>query len=66
MSSLLQISTAFIAPGVTPWMTTLPGVDDGANNPGIRLFKFDKDSLELLVNNFKCYAFSTATYNDDF
>ncbi|XP_049675754.1 acid sphingomyelinase-like phosphodiesterase 3b isoform X2 [Accipiter gentilis] len=30
------INVMFLAPGVTPWKTTLPGVNNGANNPGIR------------------------------
>ncbi|CAH2221798.1 acid sphingomyelinase-like phosphodiesterase 3b [Pelobates cultripes] len=42
------ISTMFIAPGVSPWKTTLPGVDNGANNPGIRLFEYDRNSLQVL------------------
>lgn len=39
------ISTMFLSPGVTPWKTTLPGVVDGANNPGIRVFEYDTDTL---------------------
>ncbi|CAL1610330.1 unnamed protein product [Knipowitschia caucasica] len=39
------ISTIFLTPGVTPWKTTLPGVSDGANNPGIRLFEYDTQTL---------------------
>ncbi|XP_029102204.1 acid sphingomyelinase-like phosphodiesterase 3b isoform X2 [Scleropages formosus] len=39
------ISTIFITPGVTPWKTTLPGVEDGANNPGIRVFNYDPSTL---------------------
>ncbi|KAL2084947.1 hypothetical protein ACEWY4_020465 [Coilia grayii] len=39
------ISALFLTPGVTPWKTTLPGVVDGANNPGIRIFEYDTDSL---------------------
>ncbi|KAM4701966.1 acid sphingomyelinase-like phosphodiesterase 3b [Discoglossus pictus] len=42
------ISAMFIAPGITPWKTTLPGVDNGANNPGIRVFEYDKQSLKIL------------------
>uniref|UniRef100_A0A8C5LSR6 Acid sphingomyelinase-like phosphodiesterase n=1 Tax=Leptobrachium leishanense TaxID=445787 RepID=A0A8C5LSR6_9ANUR len=42
------ISTMFISPGVSPWKTTLPGVDNGANNPGIRLFEYDRSSLQVL------------------
>ncbi|KAM9320148.1 acid sphingomyelinase-like phosphodiesterase 3b [Gastrophryne carolinensis] len=42
------ISTIFIAPGVTPWKTTLPGVENGANNPGIRVFEYDRNTLHIL------------------
>ncbi|XP_051263706.1 acid sphingomyelinase-like phosphodiesterase 3b [Dicentrarchus labrax] len=39
------ISAIFLSPGVTPWKTTLPGVKDGANNPGIRVFEYDTQTL---------------------
>uniref|UniRef100_A0A8C2X3I9 Sphingomyelin phosphodiesterase acid like 3B n=1 Tax=Cyclopterus lumpus TaxID=8103 RepID=A0A8C2X3I9_CYCLU len=39
------ISTVFLSPGVTPWKTTLPGVKDGANNPGIRVLEYDTHTL---------------------
>ncbi|XP_051999395.1 acid sphingomyelinase-like phosphodiesterase 3b [Xyrauchen texanus] len=39
------ISAMFLTPGVTPWKTTLPGVMDGANNPGIRVFEYDTKTL---------------------
>ncbi|KAF3839370.1 hypothetical protein F7725_018087 [Dissostichus mawsoni] len=39
------ISTMFLSPGVTPWKTSLPGVLDGANNPGIRVFEYDTQTL---------------------
>ncbi|XP_077431556.1 acid sphingomyelinase-like phosphodiesterase 3b [Vanacampus margaritifer] len=39
------ISTMFLSPGVTPWKTTLPGVKNGANNPGIRIFEYDNATL---------------------
>nr|XP_002122011.1 acid sphingomyelinase-like phosphodiesterase 3b [Ciona intestinalis] len=39
------ISNLLIAPGVTPWMTTLPGAKDGANNPGVRLFEYDVTTM---------------------
>ncbi|KAM4795827.1 acid sphingomyelinase-like phosphodiesterase 3b [Rhinophrynus dorsalis] len=42
------ISSMFIAPGITPWKTTLPGVNNGANNPGIRIFEYDRQSLQVL------------------
>ncbi|XP_037532773.1 acid sphingomyelinase-like phosphodiesterase 3b [Nematolebias whitei] len=41
----LPIGTMFLSPGVTPWETTLPGVVDGANNPGIRVFEYDTKTL---------------------
>lgn len=43
------ISVMFLAPGVTPWKTTLPGVVNGANNPGIRVFEYDRVTLDLQV-----------------
>ncbi|XP_071623909.1 acid sphingomyelinase-like phosphodiesterase 3b isoform X2 [Heliangelus exortis] len=42
------ISVMFLAPGVTPWKTALPGVNNGANNPGIRVFHYDPDTLQVL------------------
>ncbi|XP_063810634.1 acid sphingomyelinase-like phosphodiesterase 3b isoform X1 [Pseudophryne corroboree] len=42
------VSSMFIAPGISPWMTTLPGVNNGANNPGIRVFEYDRKSLHVL------------------
>lgn len=39
----------FLSPGVTPWETTLPGVTDGANNPGIRVFEYDTQTLLVKV-----------------
>ncbi|XP_075706661.1 acid sphingomyelinase-like phosphodiesterase 3b [Rhinoderma darwinii] len=42
------IGSMFIAPGVSPWKTTLPGVTNGANNPGIRVFEYDRESLQVL------------------
>uniref|UniRef100_A0A3Q2H9K1 Sphingomyelin phosphodiesterase acid like 3B n=1 Tax=Equus caballus TaxID=9796 RepID=A0A3Q2H9K1_HORSE len=41
------ISVMFLTPGVTPWKTTLPGVVNGANNPGIRVFEYDQATLSL-------------------
>ncbi|XP_012666852.1 acid sphingomyelinase-like phosphodiesterase 3b [Otolemur garnettii] len=41
------ISVIFLTPGVSPWKTTLPGVDNGANNPSIRLFKYNQTTLDL-------------------
>ena len=45
------ISTMFLSPGVTPWKTTLPGVKDGANNPGIRSFEYDTQTLLVQVRH---------------
>ncbi|XP_056619222.1 acid sphingomyelinase-like phosphodiesterase 3b isoform X2 [Triplophysa dalaica] len=39
------IGVMFLTPGVTPWKTTLPGVVDGANNPGIRVIEYDTKTL---------------------
>lgn len=39
----------FLSPGVTPWKTTLPGVVNGANNPGIRVFEYDTQTLLVKV-----------------
>ncbi|KAF6345681.1 sphingomyelin phosphodiesterase acid like 3B [Rhinolophus ferrumequinum] len=41
------IGVMFLTPGVTPWKTTLPGVVNGANNPGIRVFEYDRATLNL-------------------
>lgn len=41
----------FLSPGVTPWKTSLPGVVNGANNPGIRIFEYDKQTLLLKVSH---------------
>uniref|UniRef100_A0A3B5ATB3 Acid sphingomyelinase-like phosphodiesterase n=1 Tax=Stegastes partitus TaxID=144197 RepID=A0A3B5ATB3_9TELE len=46
------ISTMFLSPGVTPWETTLPGVVDGANNPGIRVFEYDTETLLDVVTYY--------------
>ncbi|NXF71738.1 ASM3B phosphodiesterase, partial [Sclerurus mexicanus] len=42
------INVMFLAPGVTPWKTTLPGVINGANNPAIRVVDYDPDTLQVL------------------
>lgn len=52
-SDELPISTMFLTPGVTPWKTTLPGVVNGANNPGIRVFEYDTQTL--LVKDIVTY-----------
>ncbi|KAI2655756.1 Acid sphingomyelinase-like phosphodiesterase 3b [Labeo rohita] len=48
------ISTIFVTPGVTPWITTLPGVINGGNNPGIRMFEYDTKTL-LVKDMFTYY-----------
>uniref|UniRef100_A0A8C6F8A1 Acid sphingomyelinase-like phosphodiesterase 3b n=1 Tax=Monodon monoceros TaxID=40151 RepID=A0A8C6F8A1_MONMO len=45
------ISVMFLTPGVTPWKTTLPGVVNGANNPAIRMFEYDRATLSLQVRS---------------
>lgn len=52
------ISTMFLSPGVTPWKTTLPGVDDGANNPGIRVFEYDTQTLLVEVSQCQSVWFA--------
>ncbi|XP_032084316.1 acid sphingomyelinase-like phosphodiesterase 3b [Thamnophis elegans] len=47
------ISVMFLAPAITPWKTSLPGVQNGANNPGIRVFKYDRNTL--LVKDIVTY-----------
>nr|XP_039269632.1 acid sphingomyelinase-like phosphodiesterase 3b [Styela clava] len=41
------IASMLLTPAVTPWRTTLPGVNKGSNNPAIRLFEYNKDTLFL-------------------
>ncbi|KAM3873298.1 acid sphingomyelinase-like phosphodiesterase 3b [Diretmus argenteus] len=55
------ISTMFLSPGVTPWETTLPGVVDGANNPGIRVFEYDTQTL--LVKDMVTYYLNLTRAN---
>ncbi|KAM4601480.1 acid sphingomyelinase-like phosphodiesterase 3b [Polymixia lowei] len=55
------ISTMFLSPGVTPWKTTLPGVVDGANNPGIRIFEYDTQTL--LVKDIVTYYLNLTRAN---
>ncbi|XP_038613908.1 acid sphingomyelinase-like phosphodiesterase 3b [Tachyglossus aculeatus] len=43
----VPIGVMFLTPGVTPWKTTLPGVDNGANNPAIRVWEYDRATLQL-------------------
>ena len=42
-------SSIFLCPSVTPWKTVLPTV--GYNNPGICLFKYDRNSAQLKVGD---------------
>ncbi|CAL8358759.1 unnamed protein product [Arctogadus glacialis] len=55
------ISTMFLGPGVTPWKTTLPGVKDGANNPGIRSIEYDTQTL--LVQDLVTYYLNLTRSN---
>ncbi|XP_053288213.1 acid sphingomyelinase-like phosphodiesterase 3b isoform X1 [Pleuronectes platessa] len=55
------ISAMFLSPGVTPWKTTLPGVEDGANNPGIRVFEYDTETL--LVKDVVTYYLNLTRAN---
>nr|XP_061802632.1 acid sphingomyelinase-like phosphodiesterase 3b [Nerophis lumbriciformis] len=55
------ISTMFLSPGVTPWETTLPGVKNGANNPGIRIFEYDTQTL--LVKDVVTYYLNLSHAN---
>ncbi|XP_007491519.2 acid sphingomyelinase-like phosphodiesterase 3b [Monodelphis domestica] len=41
------VSVMFLTPGVTPKKTTLPGVENGPNNPGIRVWEYDRATLRL-------------------
>uniref|UniRef100_A0A3P9NDJ8 Acid sphingomyelinase-like phosphodiesterase n=1 Tax=Poecilia reticulata TaxID=8081 RepID=A0A3P9NDJ8_POERE len=59
----LPISAMFLSPGVTPWETTLPGVKDGANNPGIRVFEYDTETL--LVKDVVTYYLNLTHANAD-
>ncbi|XP_008320927.1 acid sphingomyelinase-like phosphodiesterase 3b [Cynoglossus semilaevis] len=56
------ISTMFLSPGVTPWKTTLPGVVNGANNPGIRVFEYDTQTL--LVKDVVTYYLNLTHANE--
>ncbi|XP_064200127.1 acid sphingomyelinase-like phosphodiesterase 3b [Anguilla rostrata] len=60
-SSGSPISVMFLTPGVTPWKTTLPGVTDGANNPGIRVFEYDTSTL--LVQDMVTYYLNLTRAN---
>lgn len=43
------VGSFFIAPAVTPWETTLPGVMGGAgNNPGVRLIQYNRTSATVI------------------
>ncbi|XP_069559946.1 acid sphingomyelinase-like phosphodiesterase 3b isoform X1 [Brachyistius frenatus] len=66
------ISTMFLSPGVTPWKTTLPGVVDGANNPGIRVFEYDtqtllvKDVVTYFLNLTRANAATTGRWEKEY
>jgi len=36
----------FLSPAVTPWKSSLAGV--GYNNPSVRLYKYDRDTAQVL------------------
>lgn len=55
------VGTIFLSPSVTPWKTTLPGVVDGANNPGIRIFEYDTETL--LVKDVVTYYLNLTRAN---
>jgi len=40
------VVTVFLAPSVTPWSSTLPGV--GGNNPGVRLYKYSRQTRRIV------------------
>lgn len=43
------VGSFFVAPAVTPWETTLPGVMGGAgNNPGVRLVQYNRTSAAVI------------------
>ncbi|GAB6027556.1 Acid sphingomyelinase-like phosphodiesterase 3b, variant 2 [Chamberlinius hualienensis] len=46
------VNLHLVAPAVTPWNTTLPGI--GPNNPGVRLVKYDLQTGEIL-NYYQYY-----------
>ena len=41
-------SSLFLCPAVTPWKTVLPTV--GYNNPGVRLYKYDRNTTQVKVS----------------
>ncbi|PFX18637.1 Acid sphingomyelinase-like phosphodiesterase 3b [Stylophora pistillata] len=41
----IPTSSIFLCPAVTPWKTVLPTV--GYNNPGIRLYKYDRSTMNV-------------------
>lgn len=50
------VGTLFLAPAVTPWNSSLPGV--GANNPSIRLYEYNKRDGTIL--NYRQYYLNLA------
>ncbi|XP_048413822.1 acid sphingomyelinase-like phosphodiesterase 3b isoform X2 [Stegostoma tigrinum] len=46
------IGVMFVTPGITPWKTTLPGVENGANNPAIRIFEYNTYTLEIQAGDY--------------
>ncbi|XP_044524680.1 acid sphingomyelinase-like phosphodiesterase 3b [Gracilinanus agilis] len=41
------VSVMFLTPGMTPRKRTIPEIENGANNPGIRVWDYDRDTLQL-------------------
>lgn len=50
-------NSLFLCPAVTPWKTVLPTV--GYNNPGIRLYKYDRNTTHVKVMG-ACFSFEIA------
>lgn len=40
------VMSMFLAPAMTPWFSTMPGV--GSNNPGIRLYKYSRQTRHIV------------------
>jgi len=40
------VISMFMAPSVTPWFSTVPGV--GSNNPGVRLYKYSRETGHIV------------------
>lgn len=40
------VTPMFLAPAVTPWFSTLPGI--GSNNPGVRLYSYSRQTQRIV------------------